>query len=496
MSNNTIEDHIAFAGDYDCKHIFLHDHEGDKTDIKQLVDELNIYESIYKNAMTGSVVITDAQNLITKLQIQGIERISFVIKTPGTKGDRDIINASEESGHPFHIYKITDRVQVAPGTLRYVLHFGSREFMRNIRTKVSQAYDGRLDRAVYAMFLDENYLDSRKTLTFEPCGNSDKIVIPNMRPFDAINMIARRALPEKSNGVGYYFYETTKGYHFRSWENMCVSQGRNKRPTKQTFYYAPINVKDDPAVDNKIEYDYKLIDNYEFITNIHDTAANTALGTYGHRVISYNFFDKSFTEEDYNYHNQFALTRHTDSATSQFYGEKYAVGESNVDETIANQKTQSSKVSDYPESRVSLQPTTQFTHNTPEGSYGIDVLEDGRKLGQEISQKNQVLNGTTLKLTVKGQSYIEAGDVIEFKMRAVDEKNPDGQEDPQFSGRYIITKVRHKINPTRYDMILECSKDSVKTGYTRSYKKIAQNKNIATLRDAYQVEKGDSYGSL
>ena len=94
-------------------------------------------------------------------------------------------DATEKTGHPFHIYKITNRVQTAPGTLRYVLHFGSREFMRNIRTKVSQAYDGRLDRAVYAMFLDENYLDSKKTLTFEPCGNSDKIVIPNMRPFDA-----------------------------------------------------------------------------------------------------------------------------------------------------------------------------------------------------------------------------------------------------------------------------------------------------------------------
>jgi len=56
-----------------------------------------------------------------------------------------------------------------------------------------------------------------------------------MRPFDAINMIAKKALPEKSSGVGYYFYETTKGYHFRSWENMCVSQGRNRRPTKQVF---------------------------------------------------------------------------------------------------------------------------------------------------------------------------------------------------------------------------------------------------------------------
>ena len=495
MANNTAPDTIEFAGDYDCKHIFLHTHTGEIIDIKNLTDELNIYESIYKNALTGSIVITDAQNLISKLEIQGIERISFTIRTPGTNDNRDIVNASVESGHPFHIYKITNRVQTAPGTLRYVLHFGSREFMRNIRTKVSQAYDGRLDRAVYAMFLDENYLDSRKTLTFEPCGNSDKITIPNMRPFDAINMIAKKSLPEKSNGVGYYFYETTKGYHFRSWENMCVSQGKNKRPTKQVFYYAPINIKDDPAVENKIEYDYKLVESYEFINNVHDTAANTALGTYGHRVISYNFYDKSFTENDYNYHRQFPITRHTDG--SRFgSNNKFAVSESNVDERIANEKTQTSKVSDYPESRVSLQATTQFTHNEETGAYGIDVLEDGRKLGQAISQKQQVLQGTALKLVIKGQSYIEAGDVIEFKMRAIDEKNVDGAEDPQFSGRYVITKVRHQINPTKYVMILECAKDSVKTGYTRSYKKIEKNKNIATLRDAYEVEKGEPFGLL
>ena len=487
MATNTkAPDHIEFAGDYDCKNIFLHDHTGEKVDILQVTDELNIYESIYKSALTGSIVITDAQNLISKLEIQGMERLSFVIRTPGTTNDRDIVNASETSGHPFHIYKITNRVQTAPGTLRYVLHFGSREFMRNIRTKVSQAYDGRLDRAVYAMFLDENYLDSKKTLTFEPCGNSDKFTIANMRPFDAINMIAKRALPEKSNGVGYYFYETTKGYHFRSWENMCVSQGRHRRPTKQIFYYAPINVKDDADVPNKIEYDYKLVESYEFINNVHDTAANAAMGTYGHRVISYNFYDKSFTESDYNYHTQFGITRHTDDQSSRFDGEKFAVSKSFVDEDDR-------KISDYPESRISLQGTTQFAHNDETGAYGLNVLEDGRKLGQAVAQQQQVLQGTALKLVIKGQSYIEAGDVIEFKMRAVDEKNDKGEEDRQFSGRYIVTKVRHQINPTKYVMILECAKDSVKTGYLTSYEKIPRNKNIPTLRDAYQVEQGDSF---
>ena len=47
----------------------------------------------------------------------------------------------------------------------YTLHFGSREFMRNLRTKVSQAYDGRLiEQFMKIMGADEDYLDSRKKL--------------------------------------------------------------------------------------------------------------------------------------------------------------------------------------------------------------------------------------------------------------------------------------------------------------------------------------------
>ena len=53
-------------------------------------------------------------------------------------------------------------------------------------------------------------LTVRKKMSFEPTGNADKIVIPNLRPFDAINMIAKKSLPEKSNGVGYYFMKQQK----------------------------------------------------------------------------------------------------------------------------------------------------------------------------------------------------------------------------------------------------------------------------------------------
>ena len=479
---NKVPDNIEFAGDYDLKNIFLHNHFGEVIDIKNLVQELNIYESIYKNALTGSVVIIDAQNLIAKLEIQGTERISFTLKTPGAIDDRSTINASEATGHPFHVYKITDRKQVAPGTLLYTLHFGSREFMRNLRTKVSQAYDGRLDRAVHQIMFDENYLDSRKEMTYEPCGNSDKVVIPNLRPFDAINMIAEKSLPEKSNGVGYYFYETTKGFHFSSWDNMISVNGRHRRDTKQQFYYMPLNITD-PDIEDKINHEYKSVERYRFINNFHDVAANTVGGTYGHRVISYNLFDKSFEQDDYHYHNDFVFSKHSEHA-GRGDNEKYAIAESFVDEDDKS-------VSDYPESRVSLQSTTRFLHNEDKGAvYGLDALQDGKQTGKRIAQQAQVIQGTALKLVVKGQSYLEAGDLIEFKLRSVDEKNTGGAEDPQYAGKYVITKIRHQINAEKYIMVLECAKDSVKQGFSTTDYKIPKNRNIATLRNTYEEEEG------
>ena len=66
---NKVEGHIEFAGDYELNHVFLHSHLKEVFDIKGVMVELNIFESIFKNALTGSIVIADAQNLIAKLEL-------------------------------------------------------------------------------------------------------------------------------------------------------------------------------------------------------------------------------------------------------------------------------------------------------------------------------------------------------------------------------------------------------------------------------------------
>ena len=82
-------------------------------------------------------------------------------------------------------------------------------------------------------------------------------------------------------------------------------------------------------------------------------------------------------------------------------------------------------------------------------------------------------------MVVKGQSYLEPGDLIEFKLISVDEKNPDGEEDPQYSGRYVISKIRHQVNSVKYTCALECVKDSTKTGFsTTDNKRRGKNANF------------------
>ena len=472
-------DKPEIAGDYNLPHIDLINHKGEAIDLKFIFIELNLYESIYKNAVTGTLIITDAKNQIGRLEVQGLERIAFKLSSPRTINVEDMLDASVETGEPFHVYKITDRKQIGPGVMQYTLHFGSREFMRNLRTKVSQAYNGRLDLAVQKILQEEDYLDSRKKLKYEKTGNSNKGVIPNLRPFDAINMIANRSLPEKSNTVGYYFYQTVKGFHFRSWDSMVSKQGNAKRPIKQEFYYMPLKFKDE-AIENKIEHDFKSVQSYRFLNNFHDVAANTALGTYGHRVISYNLYDKSIVEGDWNYHNMFDSTKHTDYENNYRDAEKTPIASSPVD--YDNTKG----ISDYPEARTSLQSTTQFLHNKEVNAiYGSSHVAESMLRGVQVSKQNQILHGTTLKLVVKGQSYLEPGDLIQFNIRPIDADKTDIEEDYRYSGQYVITKIRHQITSDIYTMVLECAKDSVVNPVVAGEPQYQANKNKGDLEDIY-----------
>ena len=495
-----------FAGDYDLQYIHLHNHRGEGLEsntrgenISSMVIELNVYESLYTHAITGSLVIVDTRNLIGNLPIQGTERLSFRLATKlDTYSSADSIDFTEERGNPMHVYKLANREQLNDTTQRYTLHFCSREFLRNMRTKVSESFTGRMDEAVNSIFKRPEYLDSKKKLFFQKTRNQDKIVIPNVTPVDAIKMLAKRALPSNSNdrgGAGYLFYETTKGFHFRSFESLCVTKNDEQVAAKQKFRYVhvPIDVTGHEMIDektgkkiDKIMEGFKSVIQYKFINNVHDVATNTVLGTYGHTVITHNLYDKSYKKDKYHYHNSYNTTAHTDTDPDAKYKGGPPITDSPVDyDQVEGNAYKQKGVSDFAESRISVQPTTQYTHGEDTGNFGVDVRQDGKIEGERVALANSARAGTKLRMTVKGQSWLQSGDVIEFDVLSVENKqNSAGRADPRHSGRYIITHIRHKVNSDQYFQILECIKDSVKQSYgsaNKSYANIAGDEKRPTI---------------
>ena len=463
-------ENITFPGDYNLDKIHLYTASGEVLPLRMgTIMELNIYEDIEQSALTGSMILIDSSNIISKAPLQGLERLSFKLSTPLKNGSNDtVIDASEETGSPFHIYAITDRNIESETIMTYTVHFCSRELLRSTRTRVSKAYDGPLHQTAISILRDQTGLDSLKRFTYEPTRNSDKIVIPNMRPLDAITMLCDKALSKNTNGAGYYFYETTKGFHFRSYESMLAEQGHQPRQPKMILNYRPRRA----PYSNRVIENMMNIDSYEFLQHF-DTLAQQAMGTYASKVITYSIFDKNYKIADYGYHDHFFRHFHADHMGNQS-SRNYHVVDAPVDNDSrmggnVPGRIGDKTVSDYHDSKIILQTSAKFLHNEETGIFGTSLDNEGMTEAIRLSQQNQVSNSTRVRIVMPGHSYIQAGDLVRFNLPSLERNKADENKgyayDERHSGRYVVAKVRHRLIQSEYKMILELVKDSVYKPY-------------------------------
>ena len=492
-------DTIRFPGDYSLSkdQVEITTATGQILPVRMgTITELSIFEDIESSALTGAMTIIDSSNIISKTPLQGNERLAFKLSTPISSDSEDVvIDASEETGSPFRIYAITDRHTESETTMSYTIHFCSREFLRSTRTRVSKAYDGPLHQTAIQILRDETGLDSLKNFTYEPTRNSDKIVIPNMRPLDAITMLCDKALSKNTNGAGYYFYETTKGFHFRSYESMIAEQGHQPRQPKLILDYNP---RQSPFR-NKVIANMHNIESYEFIQHF-DTLSQQAMGTYASKVITYNIYDKNYSIADYGYHQHFFRHFHADQRGDQT-SRNYHIGDAPVDHDpryggSVMGRTGDKTVSDYHESKIILQGSTRYLHNEDTGVFGTSTENEGLTEAIRNSQENQVNNSTKLRVIMPGHSYLQAGDLVKFNLPSMERNKTDKTAgylyDEKHSGYYIVKSLRHRLQKQEYRQVLELVKDSVYTPYERGESPNYSGKPPSRLgknKDLYEVDK-------
>ena len=450
---------LRYAGEFIVDVCELHSVSGTVIDLSEQFSTISIFEDIFVNSLTGTISFVDTNNLLTNLPMIGQEKLLLKLTTPNAEDQNNRLSSIDFTDTPLYVYKINNKSQVNDNTVAYSVSFTTAEAIRGNRIRVAQSFTGEPSVDIVKKVLrDEELLNSKKEFYYELTSNNYKFVAPNMRPMEFINSVARRCLSkEYNNAPTFLFYETIKGYYFRTIDSMM--DRKNPR-----FIYRELTPNTIPEGESRPNAAINLTNilNYT-VQPTTDVMMNMRKGMYGSKLTMIDLVNKTKRDYEYNYFDDFQEDKHADAFNA--YGSVNAPLASEAKDDYNN------RLSDYPDAAIFLQAVDRDTPDglfsaRYEGQYdytGTDVWLQRRK-GRFSSLESAI----TLRVEVPGNTTLQAGDLIGIEMRNQGILAED-KKDPYFSGRYLVRKLRHEFTfaegSPKHTVYLDCVRDTIKQPY-------------------------------
>ena len=454
MANLLYDDNkISYPGEMRISEVALISPYGNVVGISNNVLEINIYEDIFSNFLTGDITFVDTDNLTAKLPILGQEYLEFKIRTPlGSKyeeGEYDFTNAR------MAVYNIASKVKLNDKTQNITLSFISPEGIKDNNTRISRAFDGPYDDAVAKIVKQQWGLNSTKKCYIQPTKDNFKFVAPNQRPSDVLNMIASRAIPKTSALPAYVFYENGQGFHFRSLDSfyfVVKASGFVQHPPMFEFFCGADETKGNTNPRDNPMASMRNVIKYKFNSSL-DLIKSQRMGTFASKLITYDAYNKTFKTNKFNYIDEFLQLPHAEkddgvADAGSYRGLIINAHHDYTDKTLTDSKdanrTAYKLLSDYSDSRLMVASNTANIHNT-NSSKGYKTDDSIQKRQHAL----QVFNAIELELTVYGNTHLNIGHVIQVNIPRTgrDKKGIKHEDNERYtSGRWVITAVRHNFN--------------------------------------------------
>ena len=424
------------AGDFILDGVMIVGSSGARLNIMDQVQEFHIYQSIDTPYISGNIMISDSAGIAEVLPILGQERLLFKLRTPGHSSHIDFNN--------YHaiIYNVQKRFSTSDREHILVLNWTTLEHYKNIRTKISASFKGTISEIVQKILKSDNYLGSKKGLTIEPTKNIRKFVIPNLTPFQAINLIKSEAVSGEEQSPHYLFFETPYGFNFRSFDSLLGAKRDLSVKHKNTY-------RSQPPEQNNAEANLSTILDWQVDDNS-NAILNTRLGMYGSTLFYHDIFNKNIQKFEYNY-----MKDKFNKRNSMEQGVK--TSGALVSQTILeNKKT----ISEFPDSKIFVHPTASKNLHTE----GTD--NNAEEWLQESQSRELERSYFTLKIETYGDTDIMCGDLINVVIpsnKPLQAPVTKSSIEPILSARYLITSLHHQVMPTEqmHQMVLTITKDSL-----------------------------------
>lgn len=446
-NQNTTTQKLQYATDYKLEALTLTAPALSNTDLDLMpyMLELNYFEDLFNNTISGSVVISDAVGILNFSQVSGTEYIHVkLLKSDGIPSAIDRV---------FRVYAITDRrFDTANNNEIYKLEFCSEEYLVSDQYRISKSYSGvRVSQIIADICTDTLKIgagNNSKQLNIDDTVGIKDFVLPNKKPLETINWLANYAVPAKyPNGADMLFFENNMGYFFTSLQHMFQTNSIFK------YAYNPKNVTSDPLKNMTNVLSFEVV---RYI----DTLDAINKGTFGNRIVTVDPLRRKKTTTDFNYNNyqQQSISLNGSPITNNY---KNKLGKSLYDPPP---KTLEAGALRMMISNANQQSGGAYTKNKP-GTVQND-FEIEKVIPHRVAQM-ALATSTVLKLTVPGNPAITVGTCIDFTVASSNPLNSKQTRpiDPYLSGKYLISAARHIISPASYICIVEICKDSALMNY-------------------------------
>lgn len=438
-------------------------------DLIPLFVELTIEESLFRSALTGTIVLVDSFNLPEKLPIVGEETIDIDIALAGIEA-REGQTGLHIKPPPMHVNSLDSRYMTKPKAQNFSLDLTSEQFMSSAHSKISRSYNNKtisnIVSDIYYTYLNDGS-DKSKQLNIEPTTRTESLIIPNLSPLEAIAWLSQRAQPFNSanNATNYVFFETIDGSSFISINTLA-----EKEPFWK-FIFKPRS-NDSTGVEN-LAKGIQKINKYYYLKQF-DKTQNIEDGFYASKLITHDIVRKKITQYDYIGVNSFVGLNHV--------GSYPVISNSEVETASSSVNRTNYGPPDNPFFRTNERDLFSMTdgavcfypkHNQMYAKNTND-LYDNEVENWKLQRDAQLagFDNLTMMIEVSGNSTLRVGQTVTLELPSPESTDGDGLSDAKFdkflSGVYMVTAIQHiftahekKENKVTYTMKVELAKDAL-----------------------------------
>ena len=418
-------------------------------DVRTSVAELNIFESLDKPYLTGTVVILDDKGLFDKINFQGTER--FLIQLSSVDNDLDTV---------------FERVFIMTGVERsiksndngkssmYVFTLLDEHAFLSSLKKISKSFSGTIDTILTKLLATEMNMDVDLSYLFvgngkksEPVQTNIKGIIPNLHPIDAIKWLVTRATTV--TGSPFFAYASMHDDNLRlgNLDSMLLQKSFN---SKLPYTFNPANV-------SKAETQTELEKTFT-IKNMKTSKMGNTLKLIQEGAVAANYANTNLnTGQIFSQHHSIRNTL-SNLQNQQVIGENQNVFDPffKIDDSI-----------------IDTFEAQKFHTVTSSGTYGryksyhdeFDATKFKKKLESRAIKNHLYKN--MMNVVVEGAGFIvskaSVGDIVNIKIVNDDvESSLFGSEDELIdkgkSGDFIIYDTRHTFSGTQHTVSMNVCK--------------------------------------